>query len=187
MSLILRIYSLFSITNFSHNSSFDSGTVLLTLPFAGAVLRSLGAPAEEVNYILAEKRREVLSGKELEKFEEEIVLAQLGVAKPEGKDDKEAAADEDGEKSESALVAEMEQASAKMTVKDDDDTSSEVKEVKSKDPEALKPLLKQVVEANISPEPKKPAVEKETEAESEEAESDSEPKMELREKEKEPL
>eukprot|EP00579_Thalassiosira_antarctica_P025889 CAMPEP_0202003330 /NCGR_PEP_ID=MMETSP0905-20130828/8943_1 /ASSEMBLY_ACC=CAM_ASM_000554 /TAXON_ID=420261 /ORGANISM="Thalassiosira antarctica, Strain CCMP982" /LENGTH=933 /DNA_ID=CAMNT_0048560455 /DNA_START=118 /DNA_END=2919 /DNA_ORIENTATION=+ len=161
--------------------------LLLTLPFAGAVLRSLGAPAEEVNYILAEKRREVLSGKELEKFEEEIVLAQLGVAKPEGKDDEEAAADEDGETSESALVAEMEQASAKMTVKEDDDTSSEVKEVKPKEPEALKPLLKQVVEANISPESKKPAVEKETEAESEEAESDSEPKMELREKEKEPL
>ncbi|EED86759.1 predicted protein, partial [Thalassiosira pseudonana CCMP1335] len=34
--------------------------LLLTLPFGGAVLRSLGAPAEEVNYILAAKRKEVL-------------------------------------------------------------------------------------------------------------------------------
>merc|ERR1719416_264839 len=45
--------------------------LLLTLPFGGAVLRSLGAPAEEVNYILAEQRRELLSGKGLEKREEE--------------------------------------------------------------------------------------------------------------------
>merc|ERR1712037_880001 len=71
--------------------------LLLTLPFGGAVLRSLGSPAEEVNYILAEKRREVLSGKELERFEEETVLAQLGVEKPEGKDEEEAAAGNEGE------------------------------------------------------------------------------------------
>ena len=43
---------------------FPEDNLLFTLPFGGAVLRSFGFPAVEVNYILADKRREVLSGKE---------------------------------------------------------------------------------------------------------------------------
>jgi len=132
--------------------------LLLTLPFAGAVLRSLGAPAEEVNYILAEKRREVLSGKELEKFEEETVLAQLGVEKPDDKNDEKTAVD--GEKEASKIVVDA-------TVV----TEEKAEEVKAKEPEELNPLLKQVVKANMSPEPKKSSVEKEAV----EAESGSEP------------
>ena len=135
--------------------------VLLTLPFAGAVLRSLGSPAEEVNYILAEKRREVLSGKELERFEEETVLAQLGVEKPEGKA-KEAAPEDDVAAAEVAedFAAEgppPSSAVAEPPAPDGDAGSAEVREAaKPKEPEALKPLVKQVVEANVSLEqPKK--------------------------------
>jgi voltage-gated potassium channel Kch len=54
--------------------------LLLTLPFAGAVLRGLGAAPEEVNAILETKRKEVLSGKGLKEIEEETTLLQLGVA-----------------------------------------------------------------------------------------------------------
>ena len=53
--------------------------LLLTLPFGGAVLKALGAPAEEVNAILEVKRKEVLSGKGLEKDEEQMALLQLGI------------------------------------------------------------------------------------------------------------
>lgn len=53
--------------------------LLLTLPFGGAVLKSLGAPAEEVNAILEGKRKEVLSGRGLRDNEEEMSLLQLGV------------------------------------------------------------------------------------------------------------
>lgn len=53
--------------------------LLLTLPFAGAVLKALGAPPEEVNAILETKRKEVMSGKSLEETEEDLALAQLGI------------------------------------------------------------------------------------------------------------
>lgn len=129
--------------------------LLLTLPFAGAVLRSLGAPAEEVNYILAEKRKELLSGKELEKFEEETVLAQLGVEKPE--DDKETAVVEVKETSETISDA--------LGGEEKSSTVTE-KSTKEDEPEELKPLLKQVIKANTSPEPKKASVEKEADVES---------------------
>ena len=53
--------------------------LLLTLPFGGAVLKSLVAPAEEVNAILESKRKEVLSGRGLQDNEELLSLLQLGV------------------------------------------------------------------------------------------------------------
>jgi len=136
--------------------------LLLTLPFGGAVLRSLGAPAEEVNYILAEQRRELLSGKELEKFEEETVLAQLGVEKREEEDEEETAG-EDDKPSDIAVEADSEKvegiaAAEKPAAKDADSPTSKAKEVvKPKEPEALKPMVKQVVEANMSQESKKSA------------------------------
>ena len=176
--------------------------LLLTLPFAGAVLRSLGAPAEEVNYILAEKRREVLSGKELEKFEEETVLAQLGVEKPE--EEEEEVEETDGEDEELPVLPEHPlQKSAEMAAEaaleamnykestvvetpvNEDKVilpleSKEVAKPKEKETDELKPLVKQVVEANISPEPKKSS-EKETEVESEVEPESTNPEFELEE------
>jgi len=58
--------------------------ILLTLPFGGAVLKSLGAPAEEVNCILEKKRKEVMSSKGIDEDEEAAELAQLGKTKSEG-------------------------------------------------------------------------------------------------------
>mmetsp|Transcript_27646 Transcript_27646/g.41630 ORF Transcript_27646/g.41630 Transcript_27646/m.41630 type:complete len:160 (+) Transcript_27646:3-482(+) len=129
--------------------------ILLTLPFGGAVLRSLGSPPEEVNYILAEKRRELLSGKELEKYEEEAVLAQLGVEKPEDDEEDEGASDREeeskpvGEKNESVGGEVM--ASSSETAP----TGEEEAPVVTKPKEEMKPLLKKVVEANVSPKKKK--------------------------------
>lgn len=151
--------------------------LLLTLPFGGAVLRSLGAPAEEVNYILAEKRREVLSGKELEKFEEETVLAQLGVEKPAKKDD-EIDSEEDGDApkadSEGSNEKELPVAEKTADVHVEDVKSPEAKIVDAKKDGEMKPLLKQIVEANT----KKSSAEKDGEVEADE--------VEVREKEMEP-
>lgn len=176
--------------------------LLLTLPFAGAVLRSLGAPAEEVNYILAEKRREVLSGKELEKFEEETVLAQLGVEKPEEEEEEdEETVGEDEElpvlpehplqkSSEMAAEAALEamnyqERTVVATPVNEDKAippleSKDVTKPKEKETDELKPLVKQVVEANMSPDPKKSA-EKETEVESEVDPESTNPEFELEE------
>lgn len=136
--------------------------ILLTLPFGGAVLRSLGAPPEEVNYILAEKRRELLSGKELEKYEEEAVLAQLGVEKPEEDDEDGGASDSEdepkpeGEKSELIIGSEV-TATSSETASSEEESPAVVKPK-----EEMKPLLKKVVEANVSPQKKKPVVENDT-------------------------
>jgi hypothetical protein len=54
-------------------------SVLLTLPFGGAVLRSLGSAEEEVNAILEAKRKEILSGRGLKEDEQRTVLMQLGI------------------------------------------------------------------------------------------------------------
>lgn len=162
--------------------------LLLTLPFGGAVLRSLGAPAEEVTYILAEKRRELLSGKELEKFEEDTVLAQLGVEKPEEDDEEDATADDDepsGTVAEVVVNAKKQDGSpvAEKLAKDVVDVlASEVKEVViSKESDELKPLVKQVIESNMSPQSNKSAekdaekdVEDDTEEESHVSELESE-------------
>mmetsp|Transcript_27341 Transcript_27341/g.57028 ORF Transcript_27341/g.57028 Transcript_27341/m.57028 type:complete len:928 (+) Transcript_27341:177-2960(+) len=143
--------------------------LLLTLPFGGAVLRSLGAPPEEVNSILAEKRKELLSGKELEKFEEETVLAQLGVEKPEEKPE------------ENDFTSEKIEAESTLDTMEESTLDTDTKEqatavVEKEDTEELKPLVAAVVEANSSPKPKK----KEVEVEDEEV-------VEIKEKAPEPL
>jgi monovalent cation:proton antiporter-2 (CPA2) family protein len=61
--------------------------VLLTLPFGGAVLKSLGGQPEEVNAILETKRKEVMSGKSLEFTEEDMALVQLGIEPNKKSDD----------------------------------------------------------------------------------------------------
>lgn len=130
--------------------------ILLTLPFGGAVLRSLGAPPEEVNCILAEKRRELLSGKELEKYEEEAVLAQLGVEKPD-KDDEEKEASDSEDESKAVVAKKIEsgggdvKASSKVSEKA---SSEEESPIVVKPKEEMKPLLKKVVEANVTPKKK---------------------------------
>lgn len=129
--------------------------ILLTLPFGGAVLRSLGAPPEEVNYILAEKRRELLSGKELEKYEEEAVLAQLGVEKPDEDDQDEESSDSDNE-AKPAGAKKIESVGGDVKVSEKA-PSEEESPVVIKPKEEMKPLLKKVVEANVSPPKKKKA------------------------------
>jgi len=124
--------------------------LLLTLPFGGAVLRSLGAPPEEVNYILAEKRREVLSGKELEKYEEEAVLAQLGVEKPDEEDEDEEASNDEDELEPVSNEAEPIVVEAETAVSEKAPTDEVKPKAKAPSTEEMKPLLKQVVEANVS-------------------------------------
>ena len=151
--------------------------LLLTLPFGGAVLRSLGAPAEEVNYILAEKRREVLSGQELSKFEEETVLAQLGVEEEDKKEEKTEVATVPDDDSGSTSEVDVE-ASLLDTEKEEEDCLV----IPKKPVEDEKSLVQKVVDANLSPE-KKARAEKETDAGSEEkGVCNGEPEKEIREK-----
>ena len=143
--------------------------VLLTLPFGGAVLRSLGAPPEEVNYILANKRREVLSGKELEKYEEEAVMAQLGM-ETEKEDEKKNAGNEVKDVvKEATSKSEAIKPTVEVTAQNTPETTSQAAGSDTEEPlppkkekDELKPLLKQVVEANTS---QKKTVEKEVEKE----------------------
>ena len=137
--------------------------LLLTLPFAGAVLRSLGAPAEEVNYILAEKRKEVLSGKELERYEEEAVMAQLGMGVIGDEEGKEADVPKKKEEIDAAankeiIVAKLEEGSPKKKVEEEKEKGSP--DAKAKEAEKLKPMLQKIVEANYTPEHMKKAAEK---------------------------
>ncbi len=53
--------------------------LLLTLPFGGAVLRSLGAAQEEVNAIIEGTRKQILAGRGLEEDDQKMILAQLGI------------------------------------------------------------------------------------------------------------
>jgi monovalent cation:H+ antiporter-2, CPA2 family len=54
--------------------------LLLTLPFASAVLKSLGVSKEEANAITEARRKEVLTGRAMEEDEEITALLQLGVS-----------------------------------------------------------------------------------------------------------
>ena len=165
--------------------------VLLTLPFGGAVLRSLGAPPEEVNYILANKRREVLSGKELEKYEEEAVMAQLGM-ETEKEDEQKTVDNEvkdivkEGTSKSEAIKPTVEvtaQNTPEMTSQAADKDAEETPPPK-KEKDELKPLLKQVVEANTSQ--KKP-VEKEVEKEGTDDDKTESPKVEAKTEERDEI
>ena len=143
-----------------------------------------------------------MSGKELEKFEEETVLAQLGVEKPEEEEEEdEETVGEDEElpvlpehplqkSSEMAAEAALEamnyqERTVVATPVNEDKAippleSKDVTKPKEKETDELKPLVKQVVEANMSPDPKKSA-EKETEVESEVDPESTNPEFELEE------
>ena len=61
-------------------------SILISLPFGGAVLRSLGAEKEEVNAILEQTRKEILSTKGLVGYEErDMILEQLLVTNAKAK------------------------------------------------------------------------------------------------------
>jgi len=78
-------------------------SILLSLPFGGAVLRSLGAEREEVKAILEQTRKEILSTKSLGGYEEkDIVLEQLVVKTSDDSAKKEQKAGSKDETSKSA-------------------------------------------------------------------------------------
>jgi monovalent cation:proton antiporter-2 (CPA2) family protein len=55
-------------------------SILLSLPFGGAVLRSLGAAQEEVNAILENTRKDILTSRSKNGYDEkDLVLTQLGI------------------------------------------------------------------------------------------------------------
>jgi len=63
-------------------------TVMMTLPFGAAVMRSLGVPAEEVAAIIEAKKRDVYKERSSMVREEEAMLAQLGIPSTnEGEED----------------------------------------------------------------------------------------------------
>lgn len=123
--------------------------LLLTLPFGGAVLRSLGAPAEEVNAILETKRKEVLGGKGLKDDTEANTMFQLGIVTPEEDDSKIVEVktevidekDEKQEAGETKLVGETKK-ETKQT-KTEAAAKAALEETKEKSP-----MLAEVIEAN---------------------------------------
>ena len=119
--------------------------VLLTLPFGGAVLKSLGAQPEEVNAILESKRKDVLSGRGLAETEQEAALLQLGIMPSEGEKERKG--------KEAAMDIEIAGNASKETDDPSSDDGEEVKgyveaarieEIKEKSP-----MVAKVIEANI--------------------------------------
>lgn len=55
-------------------------TMMMTLPFGAAVMRSLGVPIEEVTAIIENKKREVMMKRSVQDIGEEAMLVQLGIA-----------------------------------------------------------------------------------------------------------
>ena len=86
---------------------------LLTLPFGGAVLKSLGVSAEETNSILESKRKEMMSGRGLRDGEEEATLLQLGIMVDSSKVDTATPKNDEQSPTEAAAAAQVE----KMEVK----------------------------------------------------------------------
>jgi len=108
--------------------------ILMTLPFGGAVLKSLGAAEEEVNAILEAKRKEVLSGRGLRDSEEEASLLQLGIK---------VANDEDEERPVIDLVPENDENDSGKGTKQEQAAAAVVEEIEEKSP-----ILASVIEAN---------------------------------------
>merc|ERR1711865_62383 len=109
----------------------------MTLPFGGAVLRSLGAAQEEVNAILESTRKEILAGRISGDEEERLVLAQLGILTETDEDDEPSA----------PMVAEVIEAAAckvDKTTQADQQTSSEADADANKE---IAPIVAEVMEA----------------------------------------
>lgn len=116
--------------------------LLLTLPFGGAVLRSLGAAQEEVNAIIEGKRKQILSGRGLNENDQNMILVQLGIVT---KQDTNKKSDEEFE-SEVLAVAEQKKASSPMLaevieaaiIKKDMDEDEEDEDVVEEEKEKVK-------------------------------------------------
>ncbi|KAI2489058.1 sodium/hydrogen exchanger family-like protein [Fragilaria crotonensis] len=81
---------------------------LLTLPFGGAVLKSLGVSAEETNSILESKRKEMMSGRGLRDGEEEATLLQLGIMVDSSTSDSASPKNDEQSPTEAAAAAQVE-------------------------------------------------------------------------------
>jgi len=120
--------------------------VLLTLPFGGAVLKSLGAQPEEVNALLESKRKDVLSGRGLAETEQEAALMQLGIISDGEEDDKRIK----GTKDEDTIITDVVGNDESPAYYDDEEGGKEdvemarIEEIKEKSP-----MVAQVIEANI--------------------------------------
>ncbi|GKY90872.1 hypothetical protein MPSEU_000060000 [Mayamaea pseudoterrestris] len=111
--------------------------ILLTLPFGGAVMRTLGVNPEEVDAIIESKRKEVLSGRGLRENEEELALLQLGIAAEEDEDAVSAT------RSSSTVV------DVKVDDDDDDDERAEIVEAaaeRSKKAQERSPFVAKVIQ-----------------------------------------
>jgi len=134
--------------------------LLLTLPFGGAVLKSLGAAPEEVNAILETKRKELLSGRGLRDNEEQASLYQLGViaevedeeqvviveVEPTGRDEKNAAASETGEAGEARKTEEA--SSSKERKKKEKTPTEAAAAAKLEQTKEKSPMVAEFIEAN---------------------------------------
>ena len=104
-------------------------SILISLPFGGAVLRSLGAGKEEVDAILEQTRKDILSKKTLGYEEKDIVLEQL-VVKPadESKKIEKKATNAEVEPKEVSMVEEVIEILQSDSIQDEDEDEDEEEE-----------------------------------------------------------
>ncbi len=119
-------------------------SILLTLPFGGAVLRSLGAAQEEVNAILERTRKEVLEARTSPDDDRNMVLAQLGIV--EISEPEQEKTDDQSSPSENKVIVEA-------ASDGDDDGAKNVKEsAPAVTPEVVKsPMVAEVIESMKKP------------------------------------
>ena len=104
-------------------------SILISLPFGGAVLRSLGAGKEEVDAILEQTRKDILSKKTFGYEEKDIVLEQL-VVKPadESKKIEKKATNAEVEPKEVSMVEEVIEILQSDSIQDEDEDEEEQEE-----------------------------------------------------------
>lgn len=142
--------------------------VLLTLPFGGAVLKALGSPAEEVNAILEQRRKELLSTRGLAEEEEKTVLLQLGIdTKKENSESGSGGSTKKKKDSQKTNNANTDPSGASTST--DNKTTSDP-------PSEKNPMVAQVIQANmLLKEPEKKVAEKKKEEEENTKEEEQEP------------
>lgn len=102
---------------------------LMTLPFGGAVLKSLGVSEEETNAILESKRKDMLSGTGLRDGEEAATLLQLGIMAI-------------GDNAKNAII------DVSIDADDHDQTQAEAAAAAAVENRAKSPMLASIIEAN---------------------------------------
>lgn len=124
--------------------------LLLTLPFGGAVLKSLGYPSEEVNVLLETKRKEVLLGRGLDLNEQQLELKQLGIETTEVKAKKEAKAKAAAEKSNEDGVITVDSDTGKDDIDEDLELEAAAAAKRWEETKKQSPSVAQVIEM-VSP------------------------------------